>query len=361
MRNALRTTSSFILMLLICGGCITPSKSQSGKAPLKVSQAKKPGTKSAPTATSNMTIVSGEISDATNAAAAEFIQRNSKPNIVMSNDDLQFWNSLPNAATPGSAAEAALVLGAAKIAGALSASGSFSESNIDATDSKNNGVDSNNKTFEQICKERGIAPLDALRTNQFLLTSIIFSTVQQAIQRGSASEAFVVAFRQQTAQQAQFWNQLSGNNSERSADTPVATSTEPAAPAVNTANGEFDSTDLKNADNVLMEAQMLADQKLYQAALTKIAMINSQNPLYPVAQERLKSFANGAVQELRQKAAMAYQNSLPLSDKTAKENLLKQAKTHLEEAINSFPNSEQIGTVKDNLQTIDKELDQLKY
>jgi outer membrane protein assembly factor BamD (BamD/ComL family) len=50
-----------------------------------------------------------------------------------------------------------------------------------------------------------------------------------------------------------------------------------------------------------------------------------------------------------------------LSDRSAKETLLKQAKQHLEEAINSYPNSEQIATVKENLQTIDRELDQLRY
>ncbi len=361
MRQFHLVCGSLLFSLSMVVGCVTPSKSQSSKQSPKSAATKKPGTKATPTTASKLTIVSGEVGDSINAASAEFILRNSKSNVVMSNEDLQFWNGLPNAATPGSVAEAALVLGAAKIAGALSASGSFSESNIDAAESKEVGSESNSKTFEQICKERGVSPVDAISSNPFLLTSVIFTSIQQSLQRGSASEALLAAFRQQSSQQAEFWSQLSGNQADRAAVAAEASPAGTESLPTSTTSGEFDSTDLKNADNVLMEAQILADQKLYQAALTKIALINTQNPLYPVAQERLKSFANGAVQELRQRAALAYQNSLPLSDKTAKENLLKQAKAHLEEAISNFPNSEQIGTVKDNLQTIDRELDQLKY
>ena len=361
MKKLLKHVCTFFTATVV--GCVTPSGGTTAPVPSSqkpvAAATKKPVNKKTAASTS-MTIVQPGTIEGNTTATSDFIIRNLNPNTVMSADDQQYWTTLMSPAAPGSMNEAALVIGALKIAGALSASGSFKETDIEAKPQEGGEAAGATKSLYQICEERSISLIDALRTNPILSSNIsVFTMVQQAIQRTNNPAALVTGINIHVQEQSELWRRLAGSGAESATVSESASPQEKTSPTA--ANSGLTATDLKNSDNILMEAQILADQKLYQAALAKVGQIGNDSPLYPEAQERVKSFSNGAVQELRQKAALAYQNSIPMSDRSAKENLLKQAKTHLEEAISSFPNSEQIGTVKENLQTIDRELDQLRY
>jgi hypothetical protein len=62
------------------------------------------------------------------------------------------------------------------------------------------------------------------------------------------------------------------------------------------------------------------------------------------------------VQDLRQKAAQAFQNAMPVADNRAKAVYLKQAKDLLEQALKDYPVADQLDTVRDNLAVITRDL-----
>lgn len=110
----------------------------------------------------------------------------------------------------------------------------------------------------------------------------------------------------------------------------------------------------------LRSIQALLDQGSYQEALSRLAQFKGDSPFYPAAQEKARNAKNLAVQDLRRKAATSFQNSLPVSDSKAKVVYLTEAQNYLEQALNLYPDAEQIETVKQNLQVIKKSLGQLK-
>jgi lipid II:glycine glycyltransferase (peptidoglycan interpeptide bridge formation enzyme) len=77
------------------------------------------------------------------------------------------------------------------------------------------------------------------------------------------------------------------------------------------------------------------------------------------AQEKVKEFSNRGVQDLRRKAADAFQNARPVSDPKARASYLQQAKGYLEEALKDYPDATLLPTVRDNLRMITRDLEQL--
>ena len=63
-----------------------------------------------------------------------------------------------------------------------------------------------------------------------------------------------------------------------------------------------------------------------------------------------------AVQDLRQKAARAFQSSLPVVDIKTKAAYLVEAKNYLEEALKEFPAADHLATVRENLAVITRDL-----
>jgi len=91
-----------------------------------------------------------------------------------------------------------------------------------------------------------------------------------------------------------------------------------------------------------------------------LARIPATSPEFPEAQSQLKTTSNTAVQELRRKAAAAYQNSLPVSDIETRKSYLNEAKKYLETALTDFPAADLKSTVKDNLEKIVIQLNELQ-
>ena len=113
-------------------------------------------------------------------------------------------------------------------------------------------------------------------------------------------------------------------------------------------------------DSALQEAQNLADAGRYQEAIAKAQGVSAQSAAHSKAQDRVRAISNRAVQELRMKAAQAFQGSLPISDPKARTAYLERARKFLEEAIKAYPQADQLGTVKENLAVITRDIERLK-
>jgi len=98
----------------------------------------------------------------------------------------------------------------------------------------------------------------------------------------------------------------------------------------------------------------------FKESAAMLARIPATSPEFPEAQSQLKTTSNTAVQELRRKAAAAYQNSLPVSDIETRKSYLNEAKKYLETALTDFPAADLKSTVKDNLEKIVIQLNELQ-
>ncbi|MCX6130965.1 MAG: hypothetical protein NTX25_18145, partial [Proteobacteria bacterium] len=90
------------------------------------------------------------------------------------------------------------------------------------------------------------------------------------------------------------------------------------------------------------------------------ARIENSDPFFDQAKEKIKVYSNRAVQDLRQKAAQAFQNAMPVADDRAKLAYLKQAKDLLELALKEYPTADQLDTVRENLAVITRDLSGLE-
>jgi|GEM_PF-1898253 len=280
--------------------------------------------------------------------AADMVARNSDVSVIMTGDDRVFWNSIESVPS-GSIWEAAAVIGAAKIAAGKAATATQTGSAV--RPAANLPV---SPSFEKLCNERSVNVAAALKQNQFLLALAPVNVMLQGLAAGGNSEAFAREVVQAVNAQKQSWSVLNVDSFVTSAVAAL-----PASSGSSVGASGLSPADIRSADEILLDAEILANQKSYQAAIKRVAMIGAESPFYGEAQDKIKSFSKGAVQELRQKAARAYQSSLPISDRVAKVNFLKQAKQYLEEAIANYPNVEDVATVRDNLAMIERELAQV--
>ena len=115
--------------------------------------------------------------------------------------------------------------------------------------------------------------------------------------------------------------------------------------------------DLLYGDSILMQAKKFASKGSFKQAILKARIVKNNDPYYPEAIDKIKFFSNLAVQDLRQKAARAFQSSLPVVDIKTKAAYLVEAKNYLEEALTDFPAADHLTTVKENLAVITKDLE----
>jgi tetratricopeptide (TPR) repeat protein len=145
---------------------------------------------------------------------------------------------------------------------------------------------------------------------------------------------------------------------------PAATTPPPAVPSpkpsAEVAPALPYNSDAFVADEAqLRDAQSLIDQGSYQEAIHRLQQFKEGSPFHASAQEKARNAKNLAVQDLRKKAAAAFQSSMPVGDPKAKSVYLKEAEGYLEQALSMYPDAEQIDTVKENLAVIKKNLAQL--
>ncbi len=118
----------------------------------------------------------------------------------------------------------------------------------------------------------------------------------------------------------------------------------------------------KNASAAILERvdTLLASNQFFEA-ISLLKEIDESEELYDRAQEKVSLISSKAVNSLRKKAAVSYQNANQLkTDVKAREVYLVEAKTILQAAIDLYPKANQIDRVKSNLKIIDDNLKFLK-
>ena len=106
---------------------------------------------------------------------------------------------------------------------------------------------------------------------------------------------------------------------------------------------EIDVDLFRSSDNIVLEADSLANQGEYQSAIKKIATLDRSSPLFQIAQEKLIEISNKAVHDLRKRAALAFQKAGPISDINTREAYLTEAQNYLEQALTSLSPSRELG------------------
>lgn len=266
-------------------------------------------------------------------------------------DRKYIMESLPKGPESGSVAEAALVAGIVR-AVLVPPPASSAQTQAQAM------------SLESMCMDRRLDLPAALSDNVLLQRSDLASQVLKAMQTLPVSDAFKSSVLAALKKQALSWSEVNlAILAMEPAPLPGIPSTETMAASPNS-NPSSNSTPLaagdKNYESLLTEAQSLADKGDYRAAVKKAGEIPEGHPLKAKSQEKVRDYSNQAVQDLRRKAALAFQSALPVSDSKTKSGYLKQAKTYLEDAIKNFPDATQLPTVQDNLRVISADLEKLE-
>jgi hypothetical protein len=271
-----------------------------------------------------------------------------RPNGPFGESDRKYiMESLPKGPESGSVAEAALVAGVVR-------------SVLTPPPATAAATQAQAMSLESMCLERRLDLPAALSDNVLLQRSDLAGQVIKALQALPVSDAFKTAVLGALKKQALSWSEvnlailaLEPTPLPGIASPEAAVNSAPASPAA------VQSGD-KNYDSVLSEAQVLADKGDFRAAVKKASEVPEGHPLKGKSQEKVRDYSNQAVQDLRRKAALAFQSALPVSDSKTKSGYLKQAKAYLEDAIKNYPDATQLPTVQDNLRVISADLEKLE-
>lgn len=212
-----------------------------------------------------------------------------------------------------------------------------------------------------------IAKLDlaqALQTNPYLKSYDIQRLVWKSLQHGNnkLSEGFLNSVRAALKLAAKQWVQFgkdldAGEESlkrERSSILSADEFEEGVAPALEFLEGDFTDDELK-----LKEAQALIVQQKYIESIDLLKSIDDKGFFHAAAEEKIVEASNKAVQSYRKKAAKAFQSAIPVADTKARAAYLRDAQKYLSLAIENFPKADQIDTVRQNLEVINRNLETL--
>ncbi|MFW7379354.1 MAG: tetratricopeptide repeat protein [Oligoflexus sp.] len=203
---------------------------------------------------------------------------------------------------------------------------------------------------------------NTLAQNPFLQLPIVYRYAEQALQRLGSAPRDLELLTRLIKHRANTWASLlpSENDSQAVSQTP-----ETADPVIGQMQveppkvGKYSLADLNRGDALLRQAQRFAERGDFKQAIQYANRIAKKDPLYPAASEKIKTFSNQAVQDLRQKAAQAFQSALPVNDRETRVAYLEQARQYLVQALEEFPEADHLGTVRENLAVISQDLDTL--
>lgn len=216
-------------------------------------------------------------------------------------------------------------------------------------------------SIESIARKRQLDLVKALAANPFLQSHRVQSLALRAVEPASVTETFRGAVLANLKSHYEAWSELRNKISMRENGTPESTEqpvipadTAPIQPAL-----KFGSSDIGQDDVILQEAQSLADKGQYKQSVARLSQLGEDSALYATAQEKIRDASNKAVQDLRRLAAKAFQNALPITDPKVKAGYLKEARAHLETALSTYPQADQLATVRENLAVINRDLARL--
>jgi hypothetical protein len=400
--NLFKTVTTVTTIITLSQSCVTSSQAQKPRKNIRtgtIVPSDKAGSKSAgdslETTGSTSSIANRPVS--ADRRYNDFIARHQSADSELTLQDMQLLRVLTNANQGTPAQEAVLVLGALKDA-YTPPEKNFEESDLLTQESQDAGL---SPSLEARARRYGVNLSSVILNNPFVQTPGILSQITKKLEKSTDSSNYRADILSSVQTVLKRYKEVEQNiASNNSQSRPLAIVTYPpetsaadmenksaAAPSANAPlNGvagippvggaaaagamipgsPSDSMGMPNAvqlspeELALNEAQSLADAGKFEQAVSKLSAIQPSSAQYANAQQRAKLISNKGVQDLRQKAAQAFQGSLPLSDPNARVPYLEKAKTYLEDALRLYPNSDQIGTVKDNLAVINRDLEKVK-
>lgn len=277
-----------------------------------------------------------------------FLRRVARPNGPFGESDRKYlMENLPKNPESGSVAEAALVAGVVRAV-------------INPPPATAASTQAQAMSLESMCMDRRLDLPTALSENPLLQRPDLAGQVIKALQVLPVSDPFKTSVLSALKKQALSWSDVNlAILALEPSPLPGIVSADASAAAPASPSPTPQTSD-KNYEITLSEAQTLADKGDYRGAVKKAGEVPDGHPLKTKSQEKVRDYSNQAVQDLRRKAALAFQSALPVSDTKTKSGYLKQAKAYLEDAIKNFPDASQLPTVQDNLRVISSDLEKLE-
>ena len=196
--------------------------------------------------------------------------------------------------------------------------------------------------------------VEILSNNPLLQDVVVYQIIDVTLSSSRDGESYRNAIADSIQQKITLWQTLAddfGNSRNSSSESMANTVSIQVDPS------NYLAGDLLYGDSILMQAKKFASKGSFKQAILKARIVKNNDPYYPEAIDKIKFFSNLAVQDLRQKAARAFQSSLPVVDIKTKAAYLVEAKNYLEEALTDFPAADHLTTVKENLAVITKDLE----
>ena len=118
--------------------------------------------------------------------------------------------------------------------------------------------------------------------------------------------------------------------------------------------------DFAEGEDKLNRAKKLANKHRYSDAIAMLDSVTEDSPYYSTKREMIKKYSNLAVKSLRRKAAQSFQSAIPAPDIGAKLDYLKEAEEHLIDALEDYPEADQLEKVRENLEIIQSRIKSLE-
>jgi hypothetical protein len=371
------STISLLLTTYVLASCTTPGQKITASRSVKPASVPTAcdGPKTVDPKTSSLQIPRGIAIDAEYAA---FFARLVLPENNYTETDRQILVKIPPAPSAGTIHEAALAVGLLRdvltpIGTSLGAPG------IDGisppTKSLHTAASHFSRVIEIRSQEMGLDMIGAISSNPYLKNRHVYQMTYNTLLLGGNSPIFtknmLAMLRQETSSWEAFANKLVSNNGTSTDDhilkpemTVEADQDDKSQPTTVEQN-ESSQTDGETSEissyatQLLTTAQELAAKDQIEKAITTAKMIPENSEAYTVALQNIKIWSDRASQNLRKQAAQQYRASSSTPDATGKKVYLSKAQTLLEEAISKYPDSSNLDTIKENLEIINKELNNL--
>ncbi|MBI2602138.1 MAG: hypothetical protein HYW48_03700 [Deltaproteobacteria bacterium] len=216
------------------------------------------------------------------------------------------------------------------------------------------------ESLEGVAAAFEVSFADELASNPFLENPVVVDLALRALEKGNENLSYAMSIHKaidtkraswSTFQERliafQKWHEGALSAIQETGDTLSA----PALPVF--------MEELKSGEDILKRGQEYIDQSKFQESIALLRTIDASNIHHSAAEEKIKEAANKAVAELRQKAARAFQSAIPVTDSKARNAYLRDARKFLLTALKLYPEADQIHTVKQNLNVINKNLELL--
>lgn len=230
-------------------------------------------------------------------------------------------------------------------------------------------------SLEEYVDSRGIELAEELRTNRFLKKFEVQLLVQSALKVSQEQdESFVRDTSERLASnidslylQAQrlgFFGTASRDGERiHESDLEIESGTRDdlfrdqngiaAALPYNPASFGKDEEKLKQADALMMEGR-------FKESIALLKILSESEFYRSTAEQKIIEASDAAVKKLRHQAAVAFKKVKPVNDLNTRKAYLEDVKKLLASAIEDFPESSQLDTVKNNLTIIERNISVLE-